>query len=89
MMECLRYAVTKDPQAKEHAIKAYEAMEFLQTVTETDGFFARSVVPVAERSMEAHNRVYTPQQIAARRITDPRWKYVQERWRKSADGKWW
>ncbi len=89
MMECLRYAVTKNPQAKENAIKAYEAMEFLQTVTGTDGFFARSVVPVGEAPMADRNRVYTPQEVAERRITDPRWKYVEKRWRKSADGKWW
>ena len=89
MMECLRYAVTKNPQAKENATRAYEAMEYLQTVTETDGFFARSVVPIDQKGMNDRNQTFTPQQIAERRIGDPRWIYVPVRWHKSSDGKWW
>lgn len=46
--ECFRYAVTKDPEAKQNAIKAYEAMERLETTTGIPGFPARSVVAADE-----------------------------------------
>jgi len=42
--ECYRYAVTKDPEAKKNAVKAFEAMEKLETVTGISGFPARSLV---------------------------------------------
>jgi len=89
MMECLRYAVTRDPQARQNATRAYEAMEFLQKVTGTDGFFARSVVPADQQVMKDRNEQLTPEEVAERRIRDPRWKYVPVRWHKSADGEWW
>jgi len=40
---CLKYAVTGDPVAKHEADEAFEAMRWLQTITGTDGFFARSI----------------------------------------------
>ena len=46
--ECYRYAVTKDPEAKKNAIKAYEAMERLETITGIPGFPARSLVAADE-----------------------------------------
>ena len=46
--ECYRYAVTKDPEAKKNAIKAYEAMERLETITGISGFPARSLVAADE-----------------------------------------
>ncbi len=46
--ECYRYAVTKDPEAKKNAIKAYEAMERLETITGISGFPARSLVAANE-----------------------------------------
>ena len=46
--ECFRYAVTKDPEAKKNAIKAYEAMERLETITGIPGFPARSLVAADE-----------------------------------------
>jgi len=41
--ECFRYAVTKDPQSKINAEKAFEAMERLEKVTGISGFPARSI----------------------------------------------
>lgn len=88
MAEALRYAVTKAPDAKANADEAYGALEFLQKVTETDGFFARSVVPSDWTSMADMNETYTAEDVASRLIGDPRWKPVEERWRLSSDGKW-
>ncbi len=41
--ECFRYAVTNDPQARQNAEKAFEAMERLEKITGISGFPARSL----------------------------------------------
>ena len=87
-MESFRYAVTKDPKAKEYADQAYDALEFLQTVTGTDGFVARTVIPSSWTKMADPNEDITPQVAVDRRIRDPRYKPVSTRWRLSKDGKW-
>lgn len=46
--ECFRYAVTHDPEARKNAIRTYEAMERLETITGISGFPARSVVAADE-----------------------------------------
>jgi hypothetical protein len=38
-----KYAVTRDETARREALDAFEAMSWLQTITGTDGFFARSI----------------------------------------------
>lgn len=88
IQECYRYAVTKDPEAKDHARKAFDLVEFLQTVTETPGFIARTVVPADWKQMHDANETVSPERRAERRVDDPRWKPVEQRWRPSADGKW-
>lgn len=40
--ECYRYAVTGSEEAREYARKSMESIMFLETVTELDGFMARS-----------------------------------------------
>lgn len=87
-MECYRYAATKHPEAKQNARRAFETLLFLQRVTETNGFFARTVVPADWNRMADGNRTYTEQQRAAERIEDVRSKPVEQRWRPSKDGKW-
>lgn len=87
-MESLRYAVTKDAEARENAKKAFEALRFLQTVTETPGFFARTVVPATWTKMHDPGDTLTPQEWARQRIEDPRYKKVEKRWRPSKDGQW-
>lgn len=87
-MESLRYAVTKDKDAREKAKKAFHTLKFLQEVTETDGFFARTVVPSNWEGMNDRNRKYTEQETADELVKDPRFKKVENRWRKSKDGKW-
>ena len=86
--ESFRYAVTGDPEAAKNAREGYRAMEFLQTVTDTPGFVARTVIPSDWGHMADRNRTFTPQQVAAEAIQNPRFKRVENRWRKSADGKW-
>ncbi len=87
-MESFRYAVTKDEDAKLKARKAFEFLKYLQTVTGTEGFFARSVVPVSWKQVNDPNKTYTKKELADELVNDPRFKPVEERWHKSADGKW-
>ena len=87
-MESFRYAATKDPDAKLKARKAFDFLRYLQTVTGTEGFFARSIVPVTWTKVNDSNRKYDTRQIADELVKDPRYKPVEERWRKSKDGKW-
>ncbi|MCP4643909.1 MAG: regulator [bacterium] len=88
VMEAYRWAVTKDPKAKEHADNAYDTLEFFEQVTPIDGLFARTVVPSTWTEMADPNHVMTPEEYAERRVRDPRTKRVDERWRLSEDGKW-
>jgi hypothetical protein len=87
-MESFRYAVTKSEDARIKARKAFDFLALLQTVTGTEGFFARTIVPTDWKEVNDPNRTYTPQQLAEELVQDPRYKPVEMRWRKSADGKW-
>jgi len=87
-MESFRYAVTEDPEAKANADNAYNALEFLQTVTGTEGFVARTVVPSDWTEMADPNEEISPKEAAERRVRDPRYKIVPTRWRPSKDGQW-
>lgn len=87
-MESFRYAVTGDPIAKERAKKAFDFLHLLREVTEIDGFFARTIVPVDWDKMHDMNRTYTPQELAEDLINNPRHKPVEVRWHLSKDGKW-
>jgi hypothetical protein len=88
--ECFDYGATKDPKAKERAKKAFEALRFLQKVTQgcahepPKGYIARTIRPVdwpdpnvgrLEGDREAQQH-------------DKLWKVYEPRWPKSADGKW-
>ncbi|MBL7968398.1 MAG: hypothetical protein JNK09_15445 [Prolixibacteraceae bacterium] len=64
--ECFRYSVTKSPEAKANAIKAYEAMERLETITGIPGFPARSFVVANESTGEGGEWHLT---------TDKKWKW--------------
>ena len=86
-MESFRYATTKSPEAKENAKKAFGFLKLLQEVTETDGFFARTIVPADWINVHDGNRTYTPQQLADELVKEPRFKPVEVRWHKSKDGK--
>lgn len=87
-MESFRYAVTKSEDARTKARKAFDFLVLLQSVTGTEGFFARTIVPADWKEVHDGNRTYTPRQLAEELVQDPRYKPVEERWHKSADGKW-
>ena len=87
-MECLRYAVTKEEDAAEKARKAFNFLTFLQTVTRTEGFFARTVVPADWGPVNDANRTYTKQQMAELLVREPAFKPLEKRWIPSEDGKW-
>jgi hypothetical protein len=87
-MESFRYAATKDPEAKENAGKSFEFLRQLQTITGTDGFFARTIIPADWTRMHDVNRTYTGHELAEELVKEPRNKPVEVRWHKSADGKW-
>jgi len=87
-MESLRYAVTKDSLAKERAKKAFDFLHYLREVTEVDGFFARTVIPVSWKKSHDMPRTFTPQQLAEEIIANPRQKPLENNWHFSKDGKW-
>ncbi|MCP5061570.1 MAG: regulator [Ignavibacteriae bacterium] len=87
-MESYRYAVTKNPVAKENARKAFNAMKYLQTVTETNGFVARTVIPSDWKSMADANRTISDRQWAEIILNEPRESRIEDMWRLSSDGKW-
>ncbi len=88
-MESFRYAATKSKDAKDKAKKAFEFLKLLQTVTGTDGFFARTIVPVSwGDNVNDPNLSYTSRQLAEEMVKEPRFKPVEIRWHKSKDGKW-
>ena len=87
-MESLKYAATGDKDARENAKKAFHTLKYLQEVTETDGFFARTIVPVGWGNVNDRNRKYSDREAIDELVKNPRFKRVEERWRKSKDGKW-
>jgi len=87
-MESFRYAVTKDPQARANAKKTFEALRFLQTVTGTSGFVARTVIPSSWTRMADPNRKIADRQWAQMQVQNPREKRVETRWRLSSDNRW-
>jgi hypothetical protein len=87
-MESFRYAVTKDEDALIKARKAFSFLRLLHSVTETEAFFARTIIPVDWTEVHDPNRTYSEHQIADALVKDPRYKPVQNRWRESKDGKW-
>lgn len=87
-MESFRYAVTKDPQAKVRAKKAFDFLQYLREVTDSDGFFARTIIPVSWEESHDMNRTITDREYAEMLVENPRQKAVEERWHVSKDGKW-
>ena len=90
--ECFAYAATKDPQAKERAKKAFEALKFLGDVTQggsnpaPKGFVARTVLPTSGPNPNEVD--YTPEKDREKQKRDAYWKVIVPRWPTSADGKW-
>lgn len=89
--ECLRWAVTGEPEARENARKVFEALRFLQLVTQggtppaEPGFVARTILPADGPDPNA-GRVESDRRFREER--DGLWKVIDPRWPTSADGKW-
>jgi len=72
--ECYRYAVTKDPGARKSAIKTYEAMERLETVTGISGLAARSFAAATDsvtQSCSPHPKKWHPS-------PDGKWQWLDD-----------
>lgn len=88
--ECFAYGATKDAKAKERAKKAFEALRFLQKVTQggypspPKGFVARTIRPVEWPDPN----VGRLQRDLEEQKDDKLWKAYEPRWPKSADGRW-
>lgn len=88
--ECFGYAALRDPALLARARQAFEALRFLQTVTQggtppaAKGFVARTVRPVAWPDPNAGSRAGDE----AEQKRDALWKVYEPRWPKSADGQW-
>jgi hypothetical protein len=72
--ECFRYAVTKDPEARENAIRTFEAMERLETVSGIPGLPARSFAMVTDsvvQSRSPHPKLWRPS-------PDGKWQWLDD-----------
>lgn len=89
--ECFGYAATGDPALKENARQAFEALRFLQKVTQgaghspPKGYVARTVLPI---SAPDPNIGRVERDREKRATDDALWKVYEPRWPKSADGEW-
>lgn len=89
--ECFAYAATHNPKAKDRAKRAFEALRFLQKVTQgcehspPKGFVARTIRPA---DWPDPNIGRIDQDRKEQHESDPLWKVYEPRWPKSADGKW-
>ena len=89
--ECFAYGATKSADAKRRAKQAFEALRFLQKVTQggehspPHGYVARTIrsvdLPDPNEGRVEHDR-------QMRQDRDGLWKIYEPRWPKSADGKW-
>lgn len=72
--ECFRYAVTKSDEAKRNAIRTFEALERLETVTGIPGLPARSYAmtkDVIEQSRSPHPKIWRPS-------PDKEWQWLDD-----------
>lgn len=92
--ECFAYGATKDPAAKQRAKKAFEALRFLQLVTQggeppaLPGFVARTVLPTDGPNPNELSYYSREHDERIRESSDAMWKIITPRWPTSADGKW-
>jgi hypothetical protein len=88
--ECFAYGATKNPKAKERALKAFEALRFLQKVTQggapapPKGYVARTIRPIEWPDPNVGRIERDREEQKGDRF----WKAYEPRWPKSADGKW-
>ncbi len=89
--ECFAWAATREPAFKARARQAFEALRFLQRVTQggehspPKGFVARTIRPTTGPDPN-EGRLERDRQ--ERKSGDRLWKVYEPRWPKSADGQW-
>lgn len=89
--QCYAYAVLKQPIYKERATQAFEALRFLQMVTQSGevtpppGYVARTIRSVA---LPDPNEGRKERDERFREENDRLWKVYEPRWPMSGDGKW-
>lgn len=86
--QAYRWQATGDEDARQKARRAWEALVFLQQVTGTSGFIARTVIPADWEPLHDPNRDYPEAERKRLEVEEPRYKAVEQRWRPSADGRW-
>ncbi len=84
--EAFRYAVTKDPVAKDSARRRFGACKWLVDITGNPGFPARLIVPIDWH--EDLNAQYGDAYNQAKLAEDPFWKLITPRFVTSADGQY-
>ncbi len=90
--QCFAYAVDRSPENGARARRAFEALRFLQDVTQGGahsppmGFVARSILPSSGPDPNAGSEERDRQMREQR---DRMWKEIAPRWPLSADGEWW
>jgi hypothetical protein len=88
--ECFAYGATKDARAKVRAKNAFEALRFLQKVTQgcehapPTGYIARTIRPVEWPDPNLGRLASDLEEQKHDRF----WKAYEPRWPRSADGKW-
>ncbi len=88
--ECFAFAATGDPAAGDRARQAFEALRFLQEVTQGGshapdrGYVARTIRPV---EWPDPNEGRLARDLEAQQ-GDRLWKAYEPRWPRSADGRW-
>jgi len=88
--EAFAYGATKDPKAQKRAKQAFEALRFLQKVTQDcsnappKGYIARTIRPVDWPDPNIGRLDHDREEAQS----DKLWKVYEPRWPKSADGKW-
>lgn len=88
--ECFAYGATKSPEAKKRAKQAFEALRFLQKVTQgcehspPKGYVARTIRPIDWPDPNVGRLAGDREEQKGDRL----WKVIDPRWPKSADGKW-
>lgn len=88
--ECFAFAATGDSAAKQRAKRVFEALRFLQTVTQggsnapAKGFVARTIRP----TQDPDPNIGRSAADRAEQQEDRLWKVIEPRWPRSADGEW-
>jgi hypothetical protein len=90
--QCFAYAATGSDAARTRARRAFEALRMLTAVTQggthgaPPGFPARSIMPTS--GPDPNQRDNAARDRTRKATVDARWKVLEPRWPRSADGAW-